>query len=408
MNDIDIKLNSEELIGLLSKKEGLGDLVQSVLNQVLEHQMQDHLGAGRYEHNAGRQGYRNGYRARQLYTRIGTLTLRVPQTRDGSFSTEIFKRYQRNEQAFVLGLMEMYLQGVSTRKVTKITEELCGVSFSKSTVSQLCTELDARLKAWRSRSLSDKRYPFIIVDALVIDVRRDEAVRATGCLIAYGVNEDGIREPLDLLIADSETQNSWEELFLGLKQRGLKGVELVVSDNHGGLVAALKRHFQGAQWQRCQVHFMRNILGLTSRHLRKELASRLRLVFKAEDKKTARKLAHDIQDDYSTKACKAMACFDKGLEDAITVLQYPARYQQRLRTSNLAERVNEEIRRRQRVIRIFPNEESALRLIGAWLADLHEQWQVSVKYFDMEEFWDWKNDKEDNDSKTHKNVIVIS
>ena len=128
----------------------------------------------------------------------------------------------------------------------------------------------------------------------------------------------------------------------------------------------------------------------------------------AEDKKTARKMAHDIQDDYSTKACKAMACFDKGLEDAITVLQYPARYQQRLRTSNLAERVNEEIRRRQRVIRIFPNEESALRLVGAWLADLHEQWQVSVKYFDMEEFWDWKNDKEDNDSKTQKNVIVIS
>ena len=191
--------------------------MESVLNQVLDHQMQHHLAAGRYEHNAGRQGYRNGYRARQLYTRIGTLTLRVPQIRDGSFSTEIFKRYQRHEQAFVLGLMEMYLPGVSTRKVTKITEELCGVSFSKSIVSQLCTQLDARLKAWRSRSLSDKRYPFLVVDALVIDVRRDEAVRATGCLIAYGINEDGKREPLDLLIADSETQSSWEQLFSNLK-----------------------------------------------------------------------------------------------------------------------------------------------------------------------------------------------
>ena len=203
-----------------------------------------------------------------------------------------------------------------------------------------------------------------------IDVRRDEAVRATGCLIAYGINEDGMREPLDLLIADSETQSSWNELFLSLKQRGLKGVELVVSDSHGGLVAALKRCFQGAQWQRCQVHFMRNILGAASRQLRKALASRLSLVFRAEDKVTARKLAYDIQEEYSDRAGRAMACLDNGLEDAITVLQYPSRYQKRLRTSNLAERVNEEIRRRQRVIRIFPNEASAERLVGAWLADL--------------------------------------
>ena len=411
MNDYDIKLDKEKLVALLSKKEGLGDLLEQVLNQVLESQMSEHLGAGKYEHSDDRQGYRNGSRMRQLYTRVGTLTLRVPQTRDGSFSTEIFKRYQRHEQAFVLGLMEMYLQGVSTRKVTQITEELCGVSFSKSTVSQLCVELDVRLKAWRSRPLSEKRYPFLIVDALVIDIRRDEAVRASGCLIAYGVNEDGQREPLDLLIADSETESAWNELFSTLKNRGLSGVELVVSDHHSGLVNAMKRHFQGAQWQRCQVHFTRNILGLASRHLRKELASRLRLVFKAEDKATARKLASDIQKEYEKKASKAMACFDRGLEDAMTVLQLPLRYQQRLRTSNLAERVNEEIRRRQRVIRIFPNEDAATRLIGAWLADLHERWQLSVKYFDMQEFWDWKNEKAEQEEKENKqteNVISIN
>ena len=153
---------------------------------------------------------------------------------------------------------------------------------------------------------------------------------------------------------------------------------------------------------------MRNILGLSSRQLRKELASRLRLVFKAEDKATARKLAHDIQEDYANKASKAMSCFDRGLEDAITVLQYPARYQKRLRTSNLAERVNEEIRRRQRVIRIFPNEAAAERLVGAWLADLHEQWQASVKYFDMQEFWDWKNEREDGETRKKSNVTVIN
>ena len=303
MNGFNIKVDKDNLIELFSKKEGLGGLLEQALNQVLETQMSEHLGADKYEHNQERQGYRNGYRTRQLYTRIGPLNLRVPQTRDGSFCTEIFKRYQRHEQAFVLGLMEMYLQGVSTRKVSKITEALCGVSFSKSTVSQLCLELDLRLNAWRARPLSTKRYPFLIVDALVIDIRRDEAVRASGCLIAYGVNEDSHREPLDLLIADSESQSGWDELFAGLKNRGL--------------------------------------------------------------------------------------------EDAITVLQLPTRYQQRLRTSNLAERVNEEIRRRQRVIRIFPNEKAAERLIGAWLADLHEQWQAGVKYFDMQEFWDWKNEEEE-------------
>ena len=408
MNEYDIKLDQGKLVDLLLKKDGLSDLLESVLNQILELQMSEHLGAEKYERHHERQGYRNGHRIRHLYTRVGTLNLRVPQTRDGSFSTEIFKQYQRHEQAFVLGLMEMYLQGVSTRKVTKITEELCGISFSKSTVSQLCAELDARLQAWRSRSLSEKEYPFLIVDALVIDVRRDEAVRATGCLIAYGVNEDGVREPLDLLLADSETERSWDELFSSLKQRGLDGVELVVSDHHQGLINALKRQFQGAQWQRCQVHFMRNILGLTPRHLRKALASRLRLVFNAEDKKIARKLSEDIQEDYENKASKAMNCLDAGLENAITVLQFPLRYQKRLRTSNLAERVNEEIRRRQRVIRIFPNENSAQRLIGAWLADLHEQWQNGMKYFDMEEFYDWKNEQEENPETKSSKLILVS
>lgn len=408
MNNYDIKLDSKKLIGLLSKKEGIGELLESVLNQVLESQMTEHLGAERYQHNKDREGYRNGYRPRRLYTRVGSLTLRVPQTRDGNFSTEIFKRYQRHEQAFVLGLMEMYLQGVSTRKVTEITKELCGVKFSKSTVSQLCVELEARLKVWRSRSLRAKKYPFLIVDALVIDVRRDEAVRSTGCLIAYGVNEDGMREPLDLLIADSETEASWQELFANLKDRGLSGVELVVSDNHAGLVTALKQKFQGAQWQRCQVHFLRNIIGSAPRNLRAELTRRLRMVFLAQDKSTARKLAAEICKDYEKKAAKAMVCLDNGLEHAITVLQLPVRYQQRLRTSNLAERVNEEIRRRQRVIRIFPNEASAERFIGAWLADLHEKWQMNYRYFDMQEFWDWKNELEVNTQDNNIKLVIAN
>jgi transposase-like protein len=407
MAGYDIKLKQEDLIGLLTRNDAIASLLESVINQVLEAQMTEQLGAGRYEHGSEeRQGYRNGYRPRTLYTRVGPLNLRVPQSREGNFSTEIFKRYQRSEQAFILALMEMYLQGVSTRKVTKITEELCGVSFSKSTVSQLCLELDSRLNAWRNRSLKEHRYPFLLVDALVVDVRRDQVVRSTGVLIVYGVSEEGQREPLDILMADSENEASWEAIFESLKERGLTGVDLVVSDNHGGLVSALKKHFQGAQWQRCQVHFMRNILGHTPRHLRKELTSHLKLIFQAEDKSTATKLAKELITTFESKAAKAMDCLEAGLEEALTILNLPQHYRQRLRTTNLAERMNEEIRRRQRVIRIFPNDEAALRLIGCLLADKYEEWQSQNKYFDMTEYWEWEKELEDK-NQDEKKVVVL-
>ena len=407
MTDYNIKLNKEELVGLLTESDMLADLLKSTLNQVLEAQMTEHLGAERYQHTEDRQGYRNGSRVRTISTRVGPLTLRVPQTRDGRFSSELFRRYQRSEQAFVLGLMEMYLQGVSTRKVSAVTEALCGVSFSKSTVSRLSAELDVRLNAWRTRSLRDKRYPFLIVDALVVDVRRDDAIRSTGVLVAYGVNEKGYREPLDLWVADSESESSWETLFKALKARGLKGIDLVVSDQHSGLVKALKKQFQGAVWQRCQTHFMRNILGHAPRHLRKEIASELKLIFQAENIDTARKLAKDLIEQYSDKAHKAMDCLELGLEHALSILRFPKRYRKRLRTSNLAERVNEEIRRRQRVIRIFPNEDSATRLIGSLLAELCDEWLSKLRYLDMEEYWDWKQECANSDTPNDK-VIALT
>lgn len=404
MADYNIKLNKDALVGLLTENEAIADLLQSILNQVLEAQMTEHLGAERYEQTDNRTGYRNGSRSRQLYTRVGQLNLQVPQTRDGRFNTDIFKRYQRSEQAFVLGIMEMYLEGVSCRKVKKITEELCGTSFSKSTVSQLCLGLDARLNTWRNRPLSDKSYPFLIVDALVIKVRRDGRIRSTGVLIVYGINDEGIREPIDLLIADSENEVSWNELFKSLKARGLKGVHLVVSDDHAGLIKALEKQFQGATWQRCQTHFMRNILGHSPRHLKKELASELKLIFQAENKGTALKLAKNLIEQYSNKADNAIQCLERGLEDALAILDLPLHYRRRLRTTNLAERVNEEIRRRERVIRIFPNEASAERLIGGILIELYEQWQSSVRYFDMEEFWLWEKER---NLQTDRKIIPI-
>ena len=393
MADYDIRLNTNQLVDVLSKNDAIRGLLESVLNQVLETQMTEHLGAKPHEQTDERTGYRNGTRVRELYTRVGPLNLQVPQTRDGSFKTEIFKRYQRSEQAFVLGIMEMYLEGVSCRKVTKITEQLCGCSFSKSTVSQLCVELDARLDAWRNRPLHEKKYPFLIVDALVVKVRRDEAIRPTGVLVIYGINEEGIREPLDLLVANSESEASWSEIFKRLKQRGLNGLEFLVSDDHAGLVKAVNQEFQGVIWQRCQTHFMRNILGHSPRHLKRDITNDVKLIFTAENKEVAMLLARDTIARYQEKASKAMDCLENGLEDGIAVLLLPQRYRQRLRTSNLAERMNEEIRRRERVIRIFPNDDAAMRLIGALLAEKYEEWQTMAKYFDMTEFWEWNNDR---------------
>lgn len=386
----ELTLDSEQLSGLLTSDKGLQGLVETVVNQVLEAQVTEHIGAQPYERNAHRKAYRNGYRLRTLTTRVGPLVLHVPQVRDGSFSTALFTRYQRSEQALVLALMEMVLNGVSTRKVANITEELCGTRFSRSTVSQLCTALDARVHAWNERPLGTEAYPFVIVDALVGKVRRDEAVRATSALIVSGINQEGHREVLGLRLGDSESEATWTDMFTWLKKRGLQGVEVLVSDDHAGLVKAAQRHFQGVMWQRCQVHLERNVLGRTPRHLRAQMAAGLRRIFQAEDAASARAAFAAVVTALEGKAARALEVLEEGLDDALAVLVLPAKYQVRLRTTNMMERLNEEIRRRERVIRIFPNEASAVRLLGALLAEQHEVWRTGKRYFDMTEYVEWK------------------
>jgi transposase-like protein len=390
MATYEISLNSEQLSGLLTQDRGLQGLVETVLNQVLEAQITEHIGAQLYERSEARKAYRNGYCLRTLTTRVGPLVLHVPQVRDGSFSPALFARYQRSEQALILALMEMVLNGVSTRKVTAITEELCGTRFARSTVSQLCTALDRRVYAWNERPLDGHAYPFVIVDALVVKVRRDHAVRATSALMVSGVNADGQRELLGLRLGDSESEGTWTDMFTWLKTRGLHGVELLVSDDHAGLVKAAHRHFQGVLWQRCQVHLQRNVLGRTPRHLRAQMATGLRHIFQAADLPTARTAFTALAAALEGKADRALAVLEEGLEDALTVLGLPEKYRTRLRTTNGMERLNEEIRRRERVIRIFPNEASALRLIGALLAEQHEVWSTGKRYFDMTEYFEWK------------------
>ena len=389
MAQMQVTIDTDQLKDVLSHDQGLKTLLEEVLDQVLEAEMTEHIGAEPYERTEQRRTYRNGYRPRRLTTRVGSLTLRVPQSRDGSFSTELFRRYQRSEQALVLSLMEMVVQGVSTRKVTRITEQLCGTSFSKSTVSSLCSDLDARVEAWSSRPLK-QRYPFLIVDAIVVKVRRDGAVRSTSVLVALGISEEGHREILGLDLGDSETEGTWARFFKSLKDRGLHGVDLIASDNHGGLVKAARRHFQGAIWQRCQAHFSRNVLKVTPKHLRAEMTAWLRRIFRSENQAEARVAFDALAEAFEGKAEAALEVLEEGLEDAIAVLVLPAKYRRRLRTTNMLERLNEELRRRERVIRIFPNEAAALRMIGALLVEQHEHWISGKRYFNMDEYESWR------------------
>ena len=387
MAGYDVTVGKDLLPNLLSGQDGLAKLVEAVLNQVLEAQVTESLGADRHERTEERQGYRNGYRPRTLFTRVGPVTLQVPQMRDGSFSTEIFKRYQRSEQAFVLALMEMVVQGVSTRKVSAITEELCGASFSKSTVSSLCAGLEPRVRAFNERKLEGE-FPFVLVDALFIKSRDDDRVVSRAALVVSGIRSDGYREILGVRIGDTESFSTWEETFRWLKGRGLKGVMFVISDQHGGLVEAAARHFQGASWQRCQVHLMRNILGQCSPRLRADVAQAAKLIFQAPDMDEAKRRLSEFVERFQKTAPRAVECLEAGFEDAMAVMSLPEKYRKRLRSTNMLERLNEEIRRRERVIRIFPNDDSALRLIGALLAEQNELWQER-RYLDMDEFAEW-------------------
>ncbi|WP_027086000.1 IS256 family transposase [Cohnella panacarvi] len=369
---------------------GVNGLLESVLNQVLQAQVAEQAGADKYERSDERTGYRNGTYPRKLTTRVGSITLHVPRLRDGSFSTELFARYQRSEQALMLSLMEMVINGVSTRKVTTITEELCGAEFSKSTVSELCKQLDPIVSSWNNRPLHETSYPFISVDAMFVKVREDGRVRSRGVMIGYGVNKDGQREILGLMLGDTESEASWSEFFSSLKARGLRGVELVVSDHHGGLVRAVRQHFQGITWQRCQMHFIRNVLDAAPKALKTEIKGRVRSIFEAPDLETARQYLKQTLEAYSSKAAKAMETLESGFDDATAIIVYPEAYRIRLRTTNGVERLNAEIRRRESVIRIFPNRESVIRLLGAVLMEYEEKWTSGRRYFNMDEYYEWK------------------
>ena len=369
---------------LMDDPEFLRGIVERAVQVILEEEMTVHLGAERYERSGERRGYRNGYKPRTLTTRVGRLDLLVPQDRDGTFSTELFARYQRTEQALVLTLLEMYLQGVSTRKVAEVTEALCGTRFSKSQVSVLVSRLDAELAAWRERSLSAPSYPYVWVDARYEHVRVDGRVVSQGVLLVTGLRgDDGKREILGVAVADTESEANYQELFRSLKARGLSGVRLVISDDHAGLRAAISRHFQGAGWQRCQVHVTRNLLGQVGKAKRAEVAAGLREVFAAPTRAQALAVARRLAGQWRLSRPRVADVLEEELEDCLACLAFPVEHQLRIRTTNGMERLSQELKRRTRVVRIFPNREACLRLVTALAMEQSDEWISGRRYLDV-------------------------
>ena len=377
-------LKMEEIkAALTSQEEFLRPLVQKVVQEVLEAEMAEALGAEKGERTEGRQGYRSGYYRRNLITRVGKIELRVPQDRAGRFSTEVFARYQRSEKALVTSLAEMYVQGVSTRKVKAITEELCGHAFSASTISELNKQLDEQLAAFNHRRL-EQDYPYLIVDARYERVREGGHVQHRAVLIALGISWEGRREVLGVELANRETETGWKGFLEGLKERGLRGVEFVVSDGHKGLRKAIREVCTEAAWQRCYVHFLRNALDYLPRKGDDDCLTELRWLYDRRDLEEARRDLAAWLKKWAGKYPKLCDWVEENIEDTFTFYRLPREHHKHLKSTNLLERLNQEIKRRTLVVRIFPNAESALRLIGALAAEIHEDWIEQHRYLNME------------------------
>jgi len=359
-------------------------LLESVCQQLIEAEMSRYLGAEAYERTDERIGYRNGYKNRTLKTRVGQLQFQVPQSRDGKFSPEIFQRYQRSEKALRLTLMEMVLHGVTTRKVAKVTEELCGTGFSASMVSQLCTGMDESLEMFRTRPLTGK-YPYVMVDARYQKTRMDHQVISQAVLIIVGVNQDGYREVLAVEVVALESASTWGDIFQRLRKRGLKGVRLVVSDNHLGIKEAVSRHFCGSLWQRCRFHFSRNVCGKLSLKDRATMAKALRRIWELGTWREAQDEIHKVADAYRRRYPDVAVMLEEDMEDTFAVETLPPEHQRRLATTNGLERVNETLKSRTRLVRIFPNRESCLRMHTALLQEIHEDWITGHRYVTFSE-----------------------
>jgi transposase-like protein len=375
------RLNLQEIFGV--NKDSFRELLREVLQEVLEQEMTEAIGAEKGERSPGRLGYRSGYYGRALVTRVGKLELRIPQDRQGHFSTQIFERYQRSEKALVSALAEMYIQGVSTRKVKAITEELCGYAFSASAISAVNKTLDESLERFAKRPL-EENYPYLVLDARYEKVREDGVIRSQAVQIAIGINDEGRRQVLAVELANRESQTSWRDVLLGLKSRGLKGVEFVVSDDHPGLKRAIAEVIPEAVWQRCYVHFLRNALDHLPRKAVDDCRQELRWLYDRRDLSEAQKDLTQWLERWGTRYPKLCEWVEENIGETFSFYRLPLQHHKHLKSTNMLERFNEEIKRRTRVARIFPNEASCLRLIRALAVETHEGWLEGSRYLNMD------------------------
>ena len=387
MAQLNVTLNQEEILQLLSTDhdQAFRELLKNSLNSILMAESTAQLKAEPYERSEERTDSRNGIRERDLKTRIGRITLTVPRHRNVPFKTLVFENYSRSEAALIASMAEMVINGVATRKVSRIMETLCGTSYSKSTVSEVCKDLDEKVKEFRERPLTGN-HPFLTVDATYFKVRVNHRIISRAFMIAYGTNQEGHREILGFGVYENESKITWNAFLQGLKDRGLRGLLMITSDAHEGIQDAVSKVFPDVPWQRCQFHFSKNISEKVPKKYQAGIRADLQEMWNCEDVTTARKKRDSIIADYKDVAEAAMNCLDEGFESSMTVMILPKSLRRFFRTSNHIERLNKELKRRSDVIGVFPNEDSLLRLMGTVLLERNEAVSTQRAIFSPETY----------------------
>lgn len=377
------------LLDLLRKAEldrnadFLRDGVRVLAHELMDLEVTQQLQAERYERTAERQGQRNGTRPKEWDTRVGTVDLKVPRVRDGSYFPSILEPRRRAEKALTAVVQEAYVQGVSTRRVDDLVQALGMKGISKSQVSRLCQEMDAEVERFRTRRLDDV-YPYVWLDATFVKVRQNGRVVSMAVVIAIGVKITGEREVLGLDVGPSEDGAFWLQFLRGLVARGLRGVQLVISDAHQGLKGAIAAVLAGASWQRCRVHFIRNALALVPKAAGQMVAATIRTVFVQPDANSAREQWRKVADSFRPRFPRLATLLDEAEADVLAYLNFPPEHWRQIWSNNPLERLNREVKRRTDVVGIFPNEAAVIRLVGAVLSEQNDEWQVSRRYFSAE------------------------
>jgi transposase-like protein len=385
--------------------EGFADVMRILLNEAMKIERDNALGAALYERTDNRKGYANGYKPKTVDTRVGKMTVDVPQVRgDVDFYPSSLERGCRSERALKLAIAEMYVKGISTRRVTDVLEKMCGLDISSSQVSRAAQTLDDQLGKWRNRLLGE--YPYLMLDAHFEKVRKNGSVRDCAILTAVGINTKGRREVLGVSVSLSEAEPHWRAFLKSLKTRGLTGVKYAVSDDHDGLKNALKAEMTGVIWQRCQCHLQRNAASYVPKmSMRSQVAEDLRDVFNAKDCTSAEERLEECVEKYAEAAPELAQWMQENIPDGLNVFALPKKHRKRMRTTNTLERLHEELKRRTRVARLFPNEESLLRLVSAIEMEISEDWLAEKRYLTMETESECES-ADSNDKKIYRKKVA--